>query len=278
MNFVSSTNAAHEYKSYIAPSGNLQHELTTVSGGIAEFKINGTSRLSIDSTGVTIPTLAVSGGLTVAGNTLSATGVISLDGVTAGQALAGKALVLDSNKTIVGITSLSSGTLTGTLSTALQPNITSVGTLGSLTVTNGITSGALTCGIACSTISATGLTHTFGTTGDTQLKILASGTDPWPTLNFIRQNVTGGSSTWGFDSFMDWRILATSLGLWVRSGVNNVGAVTRLSITESGNVGIGSNNTSPTRLLDVYAKRLQPIQSRFLSRLTEVPLRNPKQS
>ncbi len=36
-------------------------------------------------------------------------------------------------------TSVSRTTLTGTLTTAAQPNITSVGTLGSLAITNGIT-------------------------------------------------------------------------------------------------------------------------------------------
>jgi hypothetical protein len=61
-----------------------------------------------------------------------------LSGVTAGTAAAGKAVVLDSNKSISGITDLSASTLTGTLQTAVQPNITSVGTLTSLSV-NGTT-------------------------------------------------------------------------------------------------------------------------------------------
>lgn len=54
--------------------------------------------------------------------------------VTAGIATASKALILDSNSSISGINSLTSITLTGTLSTAAQPNITSHGTLTGLTV------------------------------------------------------------------------------------------------------------------------------------------------
>ena len=61
-------------------------------------------------------------------------------GVTPGTANANSSLVLDVNKDISGINSLSSTTLTGTLSTSAQVNITSTGNLtlpGSLTITNG---------------------------------------------------------------------------------------------------------------------------------------------
>ncbi|GMG15807.1 unnamed protein product [Phytophthora fragariaefolia] len=62
-------------------------------------------------------------------------------GITEGSATASKALVLDSMLDISGINSLSATSLTGTLPTATQPNITSLGTLTSIT-----TSGALTMG------------------------------------------------------------------------------------------------------------------------------------
>lgn len=51
-----------------------------------------------------------------------------------GIAEANKALVLDSSRTIIGIGSLSANTLTGTLLTGPQPNITSIGALTSLGV------------------------------------------------------------------------------------------------------------------------------------------------
>jgi hypothetical protein len=64
-------------------------------------------------------------------------------GVTAGTCIASKALVVDSYKTITGISSLTSDSLiatslTGTLQTTSQPNITSVGTLSGLTVNNNL--------------------------------------------------------------------------------------------------------------------------------------------
>ena len=59
-----------------------------------------------------------------------------LFGVTSGTAANGKAMVLDSNSSIVGIQNLSSANITGTLLTSIQTNITSVGVLEGLTVNN----------------------------------------------------------------------------------------------------------------------------------------------
>ncbi len=64
--------------------------------------------------------------------------------VSAGVASAGKAMILDSSKNISGVSSITASQLGGTLQTAAQPNITSVGTLSSLNVTNGVTASQLT--------------------------------------------------------------------------------------------------------------------------------------
>lgn len=80
----------------------------------------------------------------VLGSTLvtsSGTELNYLDGSTPGTATAGNALVLDENLDITNINSLTASELTGTLQTAAQPHITSVGTLTSIN-----TSGALTMG------------------------------------------------------------------------------------------------------------------------------------
>ncbi len=83
--------------------------------------------------------------LTVNGTlvTATATELNYTDITTAGTAQAAKALVVDTNKDIVSIRNLSATNLTGTLQTASQPNITSVGTLANLTVTTQITVGTL---------------------------------------------------------------------------------------------------------------------------------------
>ena len=58
-----------------------------------------------------------------------------LDGVTAGTVTASKALVVDANKDISSLRNITAtGTITGTVSTAAQTNITSLGTLTALTV------------------------------------------------------------------------------------------------------------------------------------------------
>ena len=86
--------------------------------------------------------------LTVAGTlvTASATELNYTDIATAGTAQAAKALVVDVNRDISNIRNLSATNLTGTLQTASQPNITSVGTLTNLTVSNQITTDIIDAG------------------------------------------------------------------------------------------------------------------------------------
>ncbi len=80
--------------------------------------------------------------ISIAGSTISAEAAY-LSGVVAGSAASSKALVLNSSGAISGIQSLSSVSITGTLTAGLQPNITGVGTLSSLTVTNAVSASTL---------------------------------------------------------------------------------------------------------------------------------------
>ncbi|KAJ8563804.1 hypothetical protein ON010_g7542 [Phytophthora cinnamomi] len=77
-----------------------------------------------------------------------------LSSLTAGTATASKALVLDSSRNITNINSLTATTLVGTLSTAAQANITSVGTLLSLSVSGSIN---------CPTYKQSGTTYDLST-------------------------------------------------------------------------------------------------------------------
>ncbi|GMF49777.1 unnamed protein product [Phytophthora fragariaefolia] len=86
----------------------------------------------------TLTSITTSGALTMSGVSISSSEISVLDGAIAGTAHASKVLVLNSSSNISGIASLSATTLTGTLQTAAQPNITSVGTLTSLTLSGGI--------------------------------------------------------------------------------------------------------------------------------------------
>ncbi len=92
-----------------------------------------------ESVGMSGDITMTSAGVTTIGNDKVAAAEL---GVTAGTATASKALVVDASKNIAGITTLTATTVAGTLSTAAQPNVTSVGTqasalnMGSNKITN----------------------------------------------------------------------------------------------------------------------------------------------
>ena len=139
----------------ITMSGNL-----TTTGNITANNLSGTITTSaqpnITSLG-NISNLTVTGQITA--DTISATNISvgganitsaltnlgSISGITNGTALADKALILNASRNIININSLTSTTLvatniTGSLSTASQPNITSLGTLTNLAIGGSITS------------------------------------------------------------------------------------------------------------------------------------------
>jgi len=120
------------------------------------------AQTNITSTGI-LTSLSVSGALTLGGALLtSTTSELNLiHGVTPGTAIAGIALVTDSNNNIVGINSISSSSYSGIIMTAAQTNITSVGTLTGLTL-----SGAIS---GVTTLTATTLAGTLSTAAQTNI-------------------------------------------------------------------------------------------------------------
>jgi hypothetical protein len=120
----------------------------------ADLNIVGINNLETDN-------LTVNGTLVTA----SAIELNYVDVNTLGIAQASKAMVLDANKDITGINALSATYLTGTLQTAAQPNITSVGTLSSVVVSGSASVGSLTVGgVSLSPYGTDGLrTRVFST-------------------------------------------------------------------------------------------------------------------
>ena len=112
-----------------------------------------------------------------------------LYGITDGVGQANKALVLDSNRDINNINNLTASTLTGTLLTASQPNITSLGTLTSLNTGNITLNGTLI------TATATELNYnditTIGTGQASKALILDSNRDITNIRNLTATNLTG---------------------------------------------------------------------------------------
>ncbi len=138
---------------------NESFRLGSTSNHTFRFMTNNSTVMSIENTGnvnigSTVPTsfrLNVNGSanvnsLSLGGTSVSATAteLNYVAGSTPGTAVPGKALVVNNNRNITNIADISCATLTstsisGTIGTGSQPNITQVGTLSSLTVeSNGV--------------------------------------------------------------------------------------------------------------------------------------------
>lgn len=109
--------------------------------------------------------------------TSSAVEINTLAGVAPGTASPGKTMVLDASRDIINIRSLTATSLIGTIITSAQPNVTSVGTLTSLSLSGAITgatdvtiSGALNS----SSVSATNISGTIQTGAQPNITALGS--------------------------------------------------------------------------------------------------------
>ena len=108
------------------------------------------STLAVDSTGSlrlsSVDSIYLDSNIYVLGQRLeaSASELNYIHGVIAGVASESKALVIDSSKSIQGLSDISATSLYGTIKTPNQPFITEIGTLSSLSVINGITASHLT--------------------------------------------------------------------------------------------------------------------------------------
>ena len=113
-----------------------QGNITSV-GTLTGLTVNGDATIADGTNDFDVASHDGTNGLKLGGVLVSATaGEINvLDGATAGTAVAGKALIADTNKDInLGSGDLTATNLTGTLQTASQTNITSVGSLDGLTI------------------------------------------------------------------------------------------------------------------------------------------------
>ncbi len=113
-----------------------QGNITTV-GTLTGLTVSGDATIADGSNDFDIASHDGTNGLKLGGVLVTAnSGEINvLDGATAGTAVASKALVVDANKDInLGSGDISATNVTGTLQTAAQTNVTSVGTLDGLAV------------------------------------------------------------------------------------------------------------------------------------------------
>ena len=133
---------------------------------LTPYQPNITSLLSVN-----INTLSLNGS-----TVLSTSNEINyLHGITAGSAMEMKALVTDSSFNIRGINAIQANMLTGTIQTAAQPNITSVGTLNALSVNGSIGIGTTAPSKTLEIVSSTPVIRISNRTKSAELSIDMNG-------------------------------------------------------------------------------------------------------
>ena len=173
--------------------------------GINSFtasKITGTLQTEIQPNIKTVNTLTITGhdGATqglILGSTLvtaTATQFNALD-VTSGTAVAERALVVDGAKNIVGISNLSANTISGTILTPFQPNISSLTTLN-VTGHDGGLNGLKLGGILVeSTAFEINRVHTTAGIADVNKAMILDSSKSITGINILSANTLGGTLT-----------------------------------------------------------------------------------
>ena len=194
----------------------LADGVVTVAGEVS------VTTLDIGGTNVT----ATAAELNTLSGIASNTTALNYTNVTPGTAAASKALVLDSSRDIANINSLTATTLAGTLSTAAQTNVTSLGTLSALTISGDLTVDTSTLKVDSSndrvgigTASPQNPLHIVSSTGDA-VKIDRAG-----GVNVVLRNTSAGT---GFQM--------TNAGVY---GQFSHGGTATMNL-KGGNVGIGT--------------------------------------
>ncbi len=207
----------------ITRTGTLSRLLTTAPLGIGVS--SPASIIDIDTTSISSPLI-----ISMTDGTNSSTITTDQFGITLD--MSGSLLTLGANKsiklnggTIIGLTTLTSTSITGTLQTASQPNITSVGTLGSLAITNGLTAAS---------VSATTLTGTLQTASQPNITTIG-------TLGSLA--ITNGLTA----ASVSASTLTGTLQTAIQDNITRTGTLSRLLTTAPLGIGV----SSPTSVIDI---------------------------
>jgi hypothetical protein len=221
----------------ITGGSNGQVLTTNGSGGLSFVSIssssisNGNSNVSIPSANgnVNISAVGTANVVVVTGTGANITGTLNVTGnATVGNLIASGG----GGGNITGANLVSANFFTGTLTTAAQPNITSVGTLTSLAVTGNISSGNANLGNLATANFVTGTLTT-----NAQPNITSVGT---LTSLDVTGNLSSGNANLG--NLATANFFTGTLTTNAQPNITSVGTLTSLSVT--GNVSTGNVSAS----------------------------------
>ena len=218
--------------------------LGTLSTG-AQPNITSLSNVDIDSLSL--------GGLQIAS---TATEINYLHGLTGGIAMGSKALVVDSNLSISDINNISASTISGTLQSPIQPNITSIGTLSSLNVSGSVGIGTNTPSRTLDIVSLSPTIRLSDGTNSAEFSVSPSGNLSISSAgNIIISNYSdmvfgGDSSILGIGN-VEATTLTGMLQTAYQPNITTIGSLTNLNV--SGDVSFGSlSATSDSQRVTIY--------------------------
>jgi hypothetical protein len=225
----------------------------TKLGTLTELNVNGNvavgnviitaNDVKVNGYSVALSSQAFTGGF-VANPTQFGAGTATSTGI---QAIVNGGFSVVGNTTVSGTltanavvtNSFSASTLGGTLTTAAQPNITSVGTLGNLAVTNGISSYSLNAAnsVSTATVNATFVSGTLTTVAQTNITSVGT----LGNLNVIG-NISGARFIGAVTGDVTGNVSGTAATVTgaAQPAITSVGTLGSLSV--SGNVATGNIN------------------------------------
>ena len=224
---------------YLQTDGSGALSWATVTSGSSSNISNGNSNVNIPvaNGNVNISAVGNANVVVVTGTGVNVAGYTTITGnLTAGNINAGSG----TGGNITGANLVSANYLTGTLTTAAQPNVTSVGTLTGLT-SNGVVNFANTSN---ATLGAVGNVHISGGTNGQYLQTDGSGTLSWSTvISGSSSNISNGNSNVNIPS-ANGNINLTAVGnttmVVTGTGVNVAGYTTITGNLTAGNINAGS--------------------------------------
>ena len=215
---------------FIGSGNNLSNiQASNITGTVSSANVSNYEAVTTQSTGTFYPVFVSSN--TTGNYALASNAALSFDAAT-GILTTGTINVGGGN--ITGANLISANYFTGTLTTGAQPNITSVGTLTSLTVTGNITGGNVYANSG--TIGAANLTGTLTT--QAQPNITSVGTLASLT---VTANITGGNANLG--NLVTSNYFAGVLTTAAQPNITSVGTLASLTVTaniSAGNINAGN--------------------------------------